>query len=116
MSSPINECLASRKKIPEPPFVGMGVTTLFISDRHACTVIQVTHKGKRVLVQQDHETRTDKNGFSEIQTWVHAPNPNGRIKAFTLRKDGRWILEGDPMRSRQCLLLGKRMTYWDPHF
>ena len=117
-NGPINEILsgASETNRSQPPTVGMGATQLYISDRHACTVIEVSRNGKRVVVQNDRETRTDRNGFSEIQTWEHERNPRGPTSAYTLRKGGRWVLEGASLRSGQQLLLGERMTYWDPSF
>lgn len=93
--------------------VGDGATRLMWSDRHACTVVEVSPR--RVVVQEDISTRTDSNGMGDSQTYEFTPNPEAPKLAYTLRKNGRWIAEGQPMRDGEALGRG-RSTYFDFSF
>jgi len=90
------------------PTVGMGATKIMFSDRHPYTVIEVMSE-KRIKVQEDSATRTDKNGFSESQEYTYEPNPNGTVYTLSLRKDGRWRVVGDT----QVFSVGTRREYYD---
>jgi hypothetical protein len=79
------------------PKVGDGATILCWSDRHAATVIEVTKNGKCVKVQRDKATRTDNLGMSDSQSYTYAPNPEGSVSVYTLRKNGRWVEAGSGM-------------------
>ncbi len=95
--------------------VGDGATILGWSDRHAATVIEVSANGKRIIIQEDTSTRTDSNGMSDAQSYEFTPNPEGRTSAYTLRKNGRWVAEGQPLRGGQSIGRG-RSTYFDYSF
>jgi len=94
------------------PEVGMGVTILHWTDRSAGTIIEVGKNARFVMVQDDKQWRTDKNGFSEAQEWATEPNPEGAVRKYTLRKDGSYRLVG----SREALTIGARNPYYDPCF
>lgn len=100
--------------------VGDGATILGWTDRHAATITQIDYdrkaNPKRVYVQEDIATRTDSNGMSESQEYTYAPNPNATHIAFTKRKNGRWVREGEPMKSGQALSIGERDEYYDYSF
>ena len=96
---------------PPIPEVGMGGTILMYSDRHAVTVVEILSP-KRILVQQDIATRTDKNGMSECQDYTYTSNPNATKREFSLRKDGRW----KEAKGQTILMLGKRESYHDFSF
>lgn len=91
------------------PEVGMGATLCMWSDQRPCTVLSVS--GKTIVVQEDHATRTDKNGMSEDQTYTYAPNPDGETLTFTLRKNGRWVQKGSTLEHGISLSLGHREKY-----
>lgn len=95
----------------KPPQVGMGATILMFSDRYAATVTEVN--GKRVIVQQDTATRTDNNGMSDSQSYEYVPNPLGQYWVFTMRKNGRYVVEGADMRNGVILVIGHRDHYHD---
>lgn len=101
---------------PEP-VVGMGATIVMWSDRRAVTVIGVTrdHGYDTVRVQFDKVTRTDTNGMSEAQSYSYEPDPDGAIRVYTLRKNGRWVRRGETM-SGETLLIGHREEYYDYSF
>ena len=98
------------------PDIGMGVTKLCYSDRHACTVVKVEKNGKTVVVQQDHAERLDKNGMSENQHYRFSPDREGTIWVFTLRKNGIYVEEGSRMNSGNRLFLVCRNEYHDFSF
>ena len=101
------------KSIPTP---GEGATIIHHSDRSACTITEVSANGKRVVVQQDIARRVDKNGMSESQQYEYSPNPEGGKNAFTLRKNGQWIMEGKPMKNGTPLHIGYRDEFYDFSF
>ena len=96
------------------PEVGMGATQLCWSDRHACTITEVSTSGKRIGVVRDIATRTDKEGMSDCQSYEFAPGA-GFPEFYTLRKNGAWVREGDSMKGAR-LTVGKRSEYHDYSF
>jgi len=97
------------------PQIGDGGTIIMYTDRHAVTIVEVIGKAK-VRVQRDTAIRGDCNGMSDLQSWIHRVNLNGSIQTFTLRKNGRWIQEGEAMHNGTQLSIGKRSTYHDFSF
>lgn len=96
------------------PTVGMGATILQWTDRTACTIVEVSKN--RIVVQEDNAIRTDKNGMSDSQDYRYEPNPNGSKTAFTLRKNGAWVREGEAMKGGQRVSIGVRDHYYDYSF
>ncbi len=96
---------------PPTPEVGMGATILMYSDRHAATVVEILSP-KRILIQEDTATRTDKNGMSESQEYAYSPNPKAPVREFSLRKSGRWVEK----KGSTVLMLGERDHYYDYSF
>jgi hypothetical protein len=93
---------------PEPA-IGMGATIMHWSDREPVTIIQITHNGKRLVLQSDTATRLDNNGMSESQEYEYEPNPNGEIHFATKRKNGTFRLVGKDT----LVSLGERRKYYD---
>lgn len=96
------------------PTVGQGATRLMWTDRVAGTIIKVT--GKRLVWQEDSATRADHNGMSECQDYTYTPNPDGRTKVYTMRKNGAWVTEGEPLGRGERLGVGYRNKYHDYSF
>lgn len=94
------------------PEIGMGATIIYYSDREPATVIQVTHNGKRIVLQEDFAKRTDNNGMSESQDYEYSTNPNGTIHIATKRKNGEYRLVGE----KTLVHLGARRKYYDYSF
>lgn len=107
-----NAIMASCKQ-PKPE-IGMGATIIMYTDRYAATILAVTRQG--VYITEDIVTRTDKNGMSESQDYTYAPNPIAKMQVFTLRKTGRYVRRGEPMRGGTHLVIGTRDHYIDPSF
>ena len=94
------------------PEIGMGATQLLYSDRHAFSVIKIVSP-KKIVVQRDKVTRTDSNGMSESQDYNFEPNTEGMTATLTLRKNGRWVVEGEDLWSGSSFSIGNRSEYYD---
>lgn len=88
--------------------VGMGVTMLSWTDRHAGTIVKITPK--QIHVQRDEATRIDKNGMSESQEYSYLPISGAPIEIFRLTKRG-WR-----SASYSGLAIGVRDEYYDYSF
>ena len=87
---------------------GDGATILGWTDRKACTVVEVTKNGKRIVVTRDIATRIDKNGMSEAQTYEYATDPEGYRQVFTWRSNKRYVAEGSPASTGTVCVVGYR--------
>lgn len=88
----VNHIYSRAVKGEPEPYVGMGVSRLSWSDRHAGSIVEVFKK-KDVLyikVQDDNVVRVDKNGISESQDYEYSPNPDGAIHYYRKGKKGFW--------------------------
>lgn len=74
----------------DEPTVGMGATILSWSDRYPATIIEVNHKKRYIVVQEDDAERIDNNGISESQVYKYSPNPNSSKRIYRKMKNGRW--------------------------
>jgi hypothetical protein len=95
------------------PTIGMGATILCWTDRHAATIVEVS--AKRVGIRQDEAIRTDTNGMSDSQQYEYKPG-NGPVTYYTLRKNGAWVREGEPMKGGQRITIGVRDEHYDFSF
>lgn len=102
------------------PQVGMGATELMYTDRHACTIVEVrcnkAGEPRTIVVQRDCANRTDANGMSESQSYEYTPNPDGAKDVVTLRKNGRWVKQGESAKSGASFAIGARREYHDYSF
>lgn len=98
--------------------VGDGATVSNGRDRNAATVIAVDRDGKQITVQHDTSTLVNEDGLGihGVQNYTHERNKAGMTSIYTLRKNGRYVLRGDNIRSCWCLGVNGRSTYQDPHF
>lgn len=117
-----NHILSRSTKGQPDPEVGMGCTLLQWSDRKAATIIAI--ENGIITVQEDHATRTDQNGMSDMQDYDHAPNPDGATYNFRFGKSGKWELIQKNERTGRWkksevstgLLLGRRDHHHDFSF
>jgi hypothetical protein len=97
----------------EIPFVGMGVTYGYGSDRYPGTIIEVSKSKKKIKFQSDEYKRVDNNGpHTENQKYDYFRNVFGGVQEASLRKDGKWKITG----TRCTIGLGHRNHYYDPCF
>lgn len=108
----LSNWLLSGTKGQPAPAVGMGLTLLGWTDRHAGTVERVSPSGKTFWFREDRAIRTDGNGMSESQTYRFEPNPDAPLKTARLRKAGGWYESPGGRRIR----LGERSEYYDYSF
>lgn len=94
------------------PEVGIPCTIVYFSDYRAATVVEVNEKMNRVGVMfNDTECNDWYGGNYEILPGLH-----GEVQYFTHRKNGRWIMDGQPVRDGVALALHYQRHYIDPHF
>lgn len=112
------------------PEVGMGVTELGWSDRHPWEIIEVVSdrkiKLRSMTATRDPEWKPEvvAGGFSghcvnnNEQRWKIEPNPEGKVKFATLRKNGKWIWVGEPAVGSCAagLRLGEARYFYDYNF
>lgn len=111
-NSPVNQVLAASTKTV--PTVGSGATRLGWTDRHPYTVIEVLSP-RRVVLQEDTAVRVDNNGMSESQEYEFHANPQGQKVTVTLRKNGRWVEQGESIKGT-AYSLGYKSKYHDFSF
>jgi hypothetical protein len=99
------------------PQVGMGATTGFNGDCYPYTVIEV-RSPKTILVQSDNYKVIEKDAYLKEGSLecVFTPNPDGNIVVLTKRKNGKWVRQGDPMRTGWDFVIGHRSYSRNPHF
>jgi hypothetical protein len=93
------------------PKVGMGLTILMWTDRHAGTITRVSESGKTIWFKRDKAIRVDGNGMSETQEYRFERDEEATEERASLRKGGQWkSTHGDR------LALGERTEYHDFSF
>jgi hypothetical protein len=109
----LTNLLMNRSKTVTPE-VGMGVTELCWSDRRPYTIVEIVSP-KRIIVQADKATRTDKNFESESQAYEYSPNPDAPRVTLTLRSNGKWAKQGESSKGAGWIF-GLRQAYHDFSF
>ena len=100
---------------PNTPYVGLGVTYGIGSDCYPATIISITNKDKKIVIQFDFYTPTEGYDYFKNQVYTFTPNPFGRTQTWTLRKNGHWV----PLNSAKAvgyLSFKGRRAYSDPSF
>ena len=98
------------------PFVGQPATYSPHSDCYPCTVVEVSKSEKTIKVQYDKYRVVSGHGNDGSAKYEILRDENGGIEAFSLRKNGRWVLVGDGLKNGGRLTLGIARRYYDPHF
>jgi hypothetical protein len=94
------------------PEIGMGATIVMWSDRLACTIVQITHGGKRIVIQRDTISWIPNPSAPSSPIFQYSPNPQGGIYHATKRKDGSYRLT----RKTTMVWIGTRQEYYDRDF
>lgn len=95
------------------PQIGMACTEILYSDKYAYEVVEVV-SGKKIRVRQKNYNVIDcYDGEAEVlDDWY-----DDCLLTFTLRKNGGWVMEGQPNKFGSVrLALGYGRTYVDPSF
>ena len=93
------------------------------SDRYPATIVARTDR--TIRIQEDRVVNL--NPDDEVENGLAYARGHGKVVIFerdydapiatyTLRKNGRWIRKGEPMRGGGVLTIGARSYYRDPHF
>lgn len=69
--------------------IGMGVTELCYSDRHAYEVVAIKDD-RHITIRRLKAKRIDHNGLSECQDYEYTSNPDGATRNLFLTKKGQW--------------------------
>jgi hypothetical protein len=112
----------SRMTIGAPePTVGMGVTMLSWTDRHAGTIVEVNTKKRYIAVTEDSKTRIDNNGISESQQYEFTAVMDGYRNYYRKDRKGQWRRcyfnnNGRLVFGTGGLIIGHRESYYDFSF
>ena len=69
--------------------IGMGVTEMCYSDRHAYEVIAIKDD-RHITIRRLKAKRIDNNGLSECQNYEYTSDPDGATRELFLTKKGQW--------------------------
>ena len=116
MSGSLINMLQAGSKSPDMVVAGMGATMLLWTDRHAATVTTV-YSQKRIGVTRDKAIRVDKYNMTDSgQRYEYVLDPTAPEQVYTLRKNGRWVGEGETMKGGSKLAVGYKDEYYDYSF
>lgn len=99
---------AIRNLVPE---VGLGCTVCYYSDRRAATVTKIISPCKIEVTCNQTRCIDYYDGKYEI-----LPELEGKEKVFTKRRNGYWVMEGQPYKDGVLLMLHYQSHYIDPSF
>jgi len=118
--------LHSRATLGQPvPVIGMGVTLLLWSDRHAGSITNVQRvRGKTIItVQEDRATVVSGGTHDGSAVYEFNRNPGGSESCWRCDVDGRWqsvVISRETGRWGKAgsngLRIGAREEYRDPSF
>ena len=98
------------------PEVGMGACGGFGSDCYPYTIVSVSKDGKKIEVTSDDHKPAPGCDYFTNQVYTYTSNMNGQRTLYRLRKNGRWVKDGEPMRGGASITIGYRRYYQDPSF
>lgn len=112
----VNNRLQERAK-GNTPVVGMGVTELCWSDRHAYEIVEVKD-ARHIVIRRLIAKRTDINGMSECQEYDYLPDERGVKYTLYLNNKGRWVrrVGKNGVDKSSGWYVGRAEEYFDPSF
>ncbi len=112
-----NEELLLSKKDNVIPQVGMGATTGAGSDCYPHTIIEVSPMLDWIIIQADRYEPVEGFNYYSNQQYNYFPNAKGARTKYTLRKNGRYMQDGTPMKyDFHRVAIDFRRYYQDPSF
>ena len=127
-TSCINEVMNAKASEKENIEIGLAATMFVGSDRYAMVVTEVLGPKK---IRVNHMDDTDYNSLNEddkiqklsmerMTKYAITTDGNkhweGMGKIYTLRKNGRWMPEGEGLWGTCSIHLGHANNYMDPSF
>jgi len=94
------------------PEANMGATCCNGSDSYAATIVEASEK--TIVVQMDLATLVSGSEQSCDAVYKFDRNPSRERVTYTLRKNGRWHIKGQPMGVGSFILVGTRQHLIDP--
>jgi hypothetical protein len=104
----------SSEETPVVPVVGLPASYQVGSDRYAVTVVAVSKSGHEVTTRDAKSRLASGSIFSEQQRYLFVADPEGAVRVFTRRKNGRYVSKGN--KRSGFLSLGEYSAYRDPSF
>ena len=92
--------------------VGDKISSVFLGDSDPCTVVGVNNKGKTIVVEFNKVGPNTEEW--PVQVFPVSEDTYGLSRIYTLRKNGRYVMKGQPMNSYPVLVRGHQY-YRDPH-
>lgn len=93
------------------PYVGLGCTICYYSDRRAATVTKIISPCK--IEVRFNRTKCIDYYAGEYEI---LPELEGDSRVFTKRRNGYWVAEGQPYKDGVLLMLHYQNHYIDPTF
>lgn len=93
------------------PYVGLGCTICYYSDRRAATVTKIISSCK--IEVKFNQTKCIDYYAGNYKIF---PELEGASKVFTKRRNGYWVAEGQPFKNGVVLMLHYQTHYIDPGF
>lgn len=93
------------------PYVGLGCTICYYSDKRAATVTKIISPCK--IEVRFNRTKCIDYYAGEYEI---LPELEGGSKVFTKRRNGYWVAEGQPYKDGVLLMLHYQNHYIDPTF
>ena len=86
------------------------------SDRYPIEVVKVVNTKKVVVRSLAYETIRGQGLTETPGEYRFFSDPNGGTQVVSLRKNGRWVRQGDPMRNGMGFSFRGASLYRDPSF
>ena len=124
----INEAMNCNKSTTENLYVGLCGTQYVGSDRYACVITEIlTPKSVRVAWMSDNDYNNNRSIDSDGRECIYRMNDYVKVsedsktivpagKVFKLRKNHRWVEEGNGLWSTGAVHFGEADNYRDPSF
>ena len=118
LSVQINEMerLKQKETATVIPVVGMGATGGFGSDCYPYTIVSVSKDLKKIEVTADKHKPADGYNYYDNQVFNYTSDMNAPRTMYRLRKNGRYVKDGEPMKGGASISIGNRRYYQDPSF
>lgn len=114
---PFNKNIDYDKPLNEQVEIGMGCSFGAGSDSYPATIVKIENNGKTIYVTEDSATPKDGYEYYSNQTYDYQTNWDGEQICYTLRKNNRYVVKGQPMKHYWCGIgVCGRRKYHDPHF
>jgi len=91
-----------------PLEVGQGVSISYVTDEYPATVVKVCSPSRVWVTVDDHEW------IAEEKRYEYTRRPDGKRRAFSLRKNGRWVEAGRKIGQGCTLGIAAGRSYYRP--